>query len=71
MTRLPLPPRRPELAPVLPHDRGGRFEPNTDGAALIDKGTLGGNAPDDILGGQYRCHPNTTLRRPRGLRASV
>jgi hypothetical protein len=34
----------------LPHDRGGRFHPNADCAALIDKGTLGGNAPDDILG---------------------
>jgi len=44
-----LPPRRPELTSVLPHDRGDRFEPNADGAALIDKGTLGGNAPDDIL----------------------
>jgi len=53
------------LAPVLPHDHGGRFEPNTDGAVLIDKGTLGGNAPDDILGGQYRRHPATTLRRLR------
>jgi hypothetical protein len=27
----------------MPHDRGGRLQPNTDGAALIDKGTLGGN----------------------------
>jgi hypothetical protein len=59
------------LVSVLPHDRGGRFEPNADGAALIDEGTLGGNASDDILGGQYRCHPATTLRRPRGLRSSV
>jgi hypothetical protein len=38
------------LASVLPHDRGGRFQPNTYGAALIDKDTLGGDAPDDILG---------------------
>jgi len=44
------------LASVLPHDRCCRFEPNADGAAIIDKGTLGGNAPDDILGGQYRRH---------------
>ena len=28
------------MVPVLPHDHGGRFQPNTDGAALIDKGTL-------------------------------
>jgi hypothetical protein len=45
-----------ELVSVLPHDRGGRFQPNTYGAALIDKGTLGGDAPDDILGGQDRRH---------------
>jgi len=43
------------LASVLPHDRGGWFEPNANGA-LIDNDTLGGNAPDDILGGQYRRH---------------
>jgi hypothetical protein len=49
------------LASVLPHDRGGRFEPNTDGTAVIDKGTLGGDAPDVILGD--RRHPATTLRR--------
>ena len=40
-------------------------------AVLIDKGTLGGNAPDDILGGQYRRHLATTFRRPRGLRSPV
>ena len=60
--RLPLPPRCSELVSVLPHDRDGRFEPNADGAALIDKDTLGSNAPDDILGGQYRRHPATTIR---------
>jgi len=64
------------LVSVLPHDRGGRFEPNADGAALIDKDTLGGNAPDDILGGQYRRHPATTFRmtvRPAisGLKRSL
>jgi hypothetical protein len=32
-----LPPRRPELAPVLPHDRRGRFKPNTHGTTLISK----------------------------------
>ena len=35
----------------MPPARGGRLQPNTDGAALIDKGTLGGNESDDILGG--------------------
>jgi len=59
------------LISILPHDRGGRFEPNADGAAIIDKGTLGGNAPDDILEGQYRRHPATTLRRLRGLPSPV
>jgi hypothetical protein len=29
------------------------------------------NAPDDILRSQYRRHPATTLRRPRGLRSPV
>jgi hypothetical protein len=58
-------PRRPELFPVLPHDRSGRFEANADSAAFIDEGTLGGNPPDDILGRQYRRHPATTFRRSR------
>jgi hypothetical protein len=44
------------LLPIPPHDRGRRFKPNADAAALVDIGALGGNAPDDILGGQYRCH---------------
>jgi hypothetical protein len=57
------------LVSKLPHDRGGRFEPNANRAAIIDKGTLGGDPPDDIRGGQYRRHPTTTLRRPRGLRS--
>jgi hypothetical protein len=52
------------LVSVLSHDRGGRFELNADGAALIDKGALGGNAPNDILGGQYRRHPATTFETP-------
>lgn len=61
-----LAPRRPaELLAVLVHDRGSGFQANTDGAALVDKGTLGGYPPDDILGGQYCRHPATTLRRSR------
>jgi len=50
------------LVSVLSHDRGGRFQANAHGATLIDKDTLGGNAPDDILWGQYRRHPATTFR---------
>jgi hypothetical protein len=50
-------PRRPaELLSVSPHDRGRGFQPNADAATLVDVRTLGGDAPDDILGGQYRCH---------------
>jgi hypothetical protein len=36
---------------IPPHDRGRRLEPDADTATLVDIGTLGGNAPDDILGG--------------------
>jgi len=61
----PLTPRRAELLPVLPYDRGGRFQSNPDGATLIDKGALGGDPPNDILRGQYWRHPTTTLRRSR------
>jgi hypothetical protein len=52
------------LLAILAHDRV-RFQANADGAALVDKGTLGGYPPDDILGGQYRRHSATTLRRGR------
>jgi len=52
-----LPPRPPaKLLSVLPYDCGRRFEPDADAATLVDIGALGGNTPDDILGGQYRCH---------------
>jgi hypothetical protein len=40
---------RLELLSVLPYDGGGRFQPNTDGAALVDEGTLGSNPPNDIF----------------------
>ena len=36
---------------IPPYDRGRRLEPDADAATLVDIGTLGGNAPDDILGG--------------------
>jgi hypothetical protein len=45
-----------ELLPILPHDRRSRFEPNADPASVVDIGAFGGDAPDDVLGGQYRCH---------------
>jgi hypothetical protein len=43
------------LLSVPPHDRGLRLEANA-AAAFVDISALGGNAPDNILGGQYRCH---------------
>jgi hypothetical protein len=39
-----------ELLAVFAHDRGSGSQANADGAALVDKGTLGGYPPDDILG---------------------
>ena len=51
-----LSPPWPELLPILPHDRRRRFKTDADAATLVDIGALGGNAPDNILGGQYRCH---------------
>jgi hypothetical protein len=42
---------RPELLSVLPHDRRCRLQAYSDGAAFVDKGALGGNPFDDILGG--------------------
>jgi hypothetical protein len=44
------------LLSVLQHDRGGQFQPDADATTLIDIGTFGGNAPDDILGSQYSRH---------------
>jgi hypothetical protein len=44
------------LLPILPHDRSGRFDPDAYAATLIDVSAFSSDAPDDILGGQYRCH---------------
>jgi len=44
------------LFSIVPHDRDRRLQADADAAALINKGALGGNPPDDILGGQYRRH---------------
>ena len=44
------------MLPIAPHDRRRRLEPNADAAALVDIGAFRGDVPDDILGGQYRCH---------------
>jgi hypothetical protein len=44
------------LFPIAPHDRGGLFQPDSDAATFIYIGALGGNASNDILGGQYRYH---------------
>jgi len=58
----PLAPRRAKLLPILAHNCGGRFQSNPHAAALVDKGALGGDPPDDILRGQYRRHPTTSRR---------
>ena len=50
-----------KLLPILPHDRRSRFEPNADPASVVDIGAFGGDAPDDVLGGQYQCHLAATL----------
>jgi len=49
------------LFSILPDDRGCRLQPNAHTAALVDKGALGGYAPDDIFGSQNRCHFAATL----------
>jgi hypothetical protein len=41
---------------VMAHDRGGGFQANADGTALIDEGALCGDPPDDVLRCQYRRH---------------
>ena len=58
-----LSPPRSELLAILPHDCGCLREANPDAAAFVDIGAFGGNAPDDILSGQYRCHAATLTCR--------
>jgi hypothetical protein len=38
------------LLSVPPYNRDGRLKANADGAALVDKGPLGGNPLYDVLG---------------------
>jgi hypothetical protein len=54
------------LLPVLPRDRGCRLQADSDGAAFVDKGALGGNPFDDILGdivGGLPRYPPLSVRR--------
>jgi hypothetical protein len=53
------------LLAVLAYDRSRGFEADADGAALVDKGTLGGDPSDDILGCQYRRHRDHFVERSR------
>jgi hypothetical protein len=39
------------LPSVKPLDRRRRLQPDAERAALVDVGALGGDAPDDVLGG--------------------
>jgi hypothetical protein len=41
-------------ASVTPHDRRRRLQTDAECAALVDGGALGGDAADDVRGGQYR-----------------
>jgi hypothetical protein len=50
------PGRAAKLLSVLPYDRSCRFEADADATPVINIGTLDGDAPDDILGGQNRRH---------------
>ena len=59
--RLPAPRRPTKLLPILPHDRGCRFQPNADAATLVDIGAFGGYSPDNVLGSEYRRHLAATL----------
>ena len=64
-------PRRPAGLPsATPLDRGRRLWPDAECAGLGDVGALvdvraavGGDAGDDVLGGQHRCHVAATLTR--------
>jgi hypothetical protein len=50
------------LLSILSDDRGRRFQPNVGAAALVDKGALRGNPPDDIFAvniGDICGHPDT------------
>jgi hypothetical protein len=58
------PPGRPaKLLTVLPHDCGRRLQPNADTAALVNKGTLGGNAPDKYRASEPEGYCDLSLRR--------
>jgi hypothetical protein len=45
-----------KLLAILSHDRGRRFEANAEATPVINIGALGGDAPNDILGGQNWRH---------------
>jgi hypothetical protein len=53
------------LLSILTHNCGGRFQSNADPTALVDKGALVSNSPDDVLWGQNRRHANDPKKYAR------
>ena len=58
----PTAPSAPAPAPggfapsVSPHYRRRRLRADADGAGVVEVGAVGGDAADEVLGGQHRCH---------------
>jgi hypothetical protein len=62
-----LSPPRPDLLSILAHESPPPVRADADAASLVDIG----NAPNDILDGQYAAiarHLDTQLREPRNYR---
>jgi len=67
-TRLPAPRRPAGLPSLTPQDRCRRLRLDAEGAALVDVGAVGGEAPDEMLGGKYGCHLAATLTRRSAMK---
>jgi len=53
---------------LTPQDRCCRLRLDAEGAALVDVGAVGGEAPDEMLGGKYGCHLAATLTRRSAMK---